>query len=46
MKEKLEDLKLRIKTDRRIWAVGGFIAVVLIIGMFSGKERKHRHRSI
>ncbi len=42
MKDKLEDLKLRLRTDRRIWAVAGFIGLVLMFGMFSGKERKPR----
>ncbi len=39
MKTRLEDAKLLIKTDARIWAAGGFIAVVLIVWLLTDSWR-------
>lgn len=36
MSQKLKDLKLLMKTDRRVMAVGGFLGAVLFIWLFTG----------
>ena len=42
MKERLEDFKLLLKNDRRIWAVAGFIVVIIFLGTFASKEKRQR----
>jgi len=44
--QKLEDIKLLIKNDRRIVAVAGFIIIVLLIVTLTGKDTKRRGRII
>ncbi len=36
MSQQLEDLKLLIKNDRRIWAAGGFVVVALLFWLMTG----------
>lgn len=37
MKDKIEDIKLMIKHDRRIWAIGGFVVLALLITSLSSR---------
>lgn len=38
MNQKLEDIKMLVKNDRRVWAVAGFMVFALIIWAATGKE--------
>lgn len=38
MKQKIDDLKLILKTDRKIWAGAGFLVVALLIWMLKSDE--------
>ena len=42
MKDKLQDLKLILKTDKRIWAGVGFIGVALVLVMLTSKDHGQR----
>ncbi len=44
MKQKLEDLKLLVKNDKRIWAAGGFIILVLFIWVLTDQSGPRRIR--
>ena len=44
MKQKLEDLKLRLRHDRRVWAGAGLVFLVLLLTVFSGGEKPKRQR--
>ena len=38
MKQKIEDLKLILKTERKIWFGGGFLVLAILIWMFKSDE--------
>jgi hypothetical protein len=44
MKQKLEDLKLRLRHDRKVWAGAGLVFFVLILTVFSGGEKPKKKR--
>ena len=46
MSNNIEDIKMLIKTDRRIWFVGGFIAVALVIWVLTSGNQKQRARIV
>ena len=48
MSQKLEDLKLLIKNDRRVWAIAGFIGVALFIWLLtnSGDSGPRKRRMV
>ncbi len=46
MSQNLEDIKLLIKNDRRIWAVGGFIIVALFIWTLTNSGGTKRSRIV
>ncbi len=46
MSQSLEDLKLIIKTDKRVWAAGGFIIIALFIWMLTDDSGRKRTRKL
>ena len=46
MSNQLEDIKLLLKNDRRIWFVGGFILVALLIWILTSGPSKQRARIV
>ena len=38
MGQKLEDIKVLLKNDRRIWAAAGFVFVALFVWLLTGAE--------
>ena len=40
MSQKLEDVKLLVKNDKRIWAAAGFIVVALVFWLMTGADGK------
>jgi hypothetical protein len=46
MSQSLEDIKLLIKNDRRIWAAGGFIIVALFIFLLTNSDGQKKSRLV
>lgn len=46
MKQRIEDIKLLLKNDRRIWAAAGFIIVALFIWTLTDNSRGQRHKIV
>ncbi len=45
MSQKLDDIKLLIKNDRRVWAVAGFLVFALVVWAATGKEPRGQGRA-
>lgn len=46
MSQNLEDIKLLIKNDRRVWAIGGFIVVALFVWLLTSSDKPKRQRVV
>lgn len=43
LQDKLQDVKLTVQNDRKLWAIGGFIVLVLVVFMFTNDQNHRGH---